>query len=59
MANPKPTYSIDGQSVSWNQYRDSLFKNLDDINKRMIESEPFEIVTQANNGFGTKNCRRF
>lgn len=59
MANPKPTYSIDGQSVSWNQYRDSLFKNLDDINQRMIESEPFEIVTQANNGLGTKNRRRF
>ncbi len=46
-ANPKPNYNIDGQSVSWQSYLDSLMKNLDLINQQINNETPFEIVTQG------------
>jgi hypothetical protein len=29
----RPSYNIDGQSVSWNQYRKSLYEELEKIDK--------------------------
>jgi hypothetical protein len=46
-ANPKPNYSVDGQSFSWQSYLDSLMKNLDAINAQINAESPFEIVTRG------------
>lgn len=45
-ANPKPNYTVDGQSVSWGDYLDSLQKSLDGINAKIAAGEPFEFTTQ-------------
>ncbi len=46
-ASPKPTYSIDGQSVSWGEH----FRNLNDMAKLIREqiqaARPFVIVSRA------------
>ena len=47
-ANPKPTYSIDGQSIKWNEYLAQLQKSVDWCNENIEkESEPIEIVSTA------------
>lgn len=45
-ANPKPNYSVDGQSVSWGDYLESLQRALDGINSKIAAGEPYEYVTQ-------------
>ena len=42
-AEKKPTYTIDGQSVSWNEYFDSLMKQLQTINAEIATGEPYEV----------------
>ncbi|MCL2744781.1 MAG: hypothetical protein FWE67_13110 [Planctomycetaceae bacterium] len=47
-ANPKPTYSIDGQSIKWNEYLAQLQKSVDWCNENIEkESAPIEIVSTA------------
>ena len=46
-ANPKPNYSIDGQSVSWGSYLDSLYKQLNQINDQINQAEPYEVVSRG------------
>lgn len=47
-ANPKPTYSIAGQNVDWNGYRNSLMQQLKDINAQMDAiSGPWEVAVQG------------
>lgn len=47
-ANPQPTYSIDGQSVSWETYHSMLTRAIESLNKLIqVEGGPQEIVTQA------------
>lgn len=46
-ANPKPTYSIDGQTVSWTQYITSLQNTIDWCDAKLIGLEPFEVRSQA------------
>lgn len=44
LASPKPSYSIDGQSVSWQQYVDGLHANLERLYKlRQMDDGPFEV----------------
>ena len=43
--NPKPSYTLDGQSVSWESYLKQLQSTLDWCNAQL--DEPFEIRTQA------------
>lgn len=45
--SPKPSYNIDGQAVSWTEYRESLQRTIDWCNQQAISEEPFEIHTQA------------
>ena len=44
----KPSYSVDGQSVSWDQYRKSLYDELENID-RLIGSTggPTEVQSEA------------
>ncbi len=46
-ANPKPTYSIDGQTVSWTHYVETLQETVDWCDRKIADSEPFEIHTQG------------
>lgn len=45
-ANPKPSYSINGQSVSWESYYAQLLAQLERINSLIrVEGGPVEIAT--------------
>ena len=46
-AAPKPNYNIDGQSMSWQSYLDSLFAKLEKVNEQINSSEPFEEVSRG------------
>lgn len=46
-ANPKPSYEIDGQRVSWNDYLTNLRQTIDWCDAKQAAYEPFEIATQA------------
>jgi hypothetical protein len=45
-ADPKPTYSIDGQSVSYNEYYNSLLSQLTLINRLINAEAPYEHKSQ-------------
>ncbi len=42
-AQPKPTYTIDGQSVAWADYLERLQKTVDWCDRQISNSEPVEI----------------
>lgn len=44
---PKPTYSLDGQSVSWETYLKQLQTTVSWCNAQLAASQPCEIRTQA------------
>lgn len=45
--NPKPSYSVANQSVSWNEYRSSLMADLEKLNALIQQSgSPFCIVSK-------------
>ena len=44
---PKPTYTIDGQTVSWQSYVESLERTIDWCDRKLTENEPFEIQSQG------------
>ena len=45
--NPKPSYDLGGQSVSWETYLTSLEHTVDWCDHKLIENEPFEISSQG------------
>jgi hypothetical protein len=49
-ANPKPSYSIDGQNVSWTEYAASLQETIDWCDRKLAEYQPFELQTEATTG---------
>jgi hypothetical protein len=53
-SDPKPSYSIDGQSVSWESYFSMLTDKLERLNQLIqVEGGPFEQQTQALPGGGS------
>ena len=40
---PKPDYSIDGQSVSWEAWRSGMMKKLEELNDLIGAADPFEL----------------
>lgn len=46
-AQPKPTYEVDGQSVSWNEYLRRLQATVDWCDRQLVGQEPIEIHSQA------------
>jgi hypothetical protein len=46
-ANPKPTYYVDGQTVSWNDYLARLQATVDWCERKLAGEEPFEIRSQG------------
>jgi hypothetical protein len=45
--DPKPTYSVDGQSVSWESYAESLQRTVDWCDRKLSDYEPFEFQTRG------------
>ena len=44
----KPSYQIDGQSVNWNQYRASLYEELERIDQLISATQgPVEVQSEA------------
>jgi hypothetical protein len=46
-ADPKPTYWLDGQRVHWQEYVESLQATVDWCDRKMLESELFEIRSRG------------
>lgn len=46
-AKPKPNYSIDGQTVNWQSYLDSLWAQLEKVNQQINSAEPFEEISRG------------
>ncbi len=46
-AGPKPTYTIDGQTVSWESYVKSLEATVDWCDQKLIGLDPFEVRSQG------------
>lgn len=46
-ANPKPTYSIEGQRVSWTEYIESLQETVDWCDRKLASYEPFEFQSRG------------
>lgn len=45
-AAPKPSYSIDGESVDWTTYTDRLLVRIEQLNKLIVARSPYFIVTR-------------
>jgi hypothetical protein len=45
--NPKPNYSIDGQTVNHADFFASLLKSLEQTNRALAASESYEFIEQA------------
>lgn len=45
--NPKPSYDIDGQSISWANYLKQLQATINWCDQQEIGNAPFEIISQA------------
>jgi len=46
-ANPKPTYSIDGQTISWTAYIQSLQETVDWCDAKLVGLEPVEVQSRG------------
>jgi len=46
-ANPKPSYSLDGQRVSWQEYIESLQQTVDWCDQKLVSYQPFECRSQG------------
>lgn len=46
-AHPKPTYTIDGQSVAWTDYLAQLQKTVEWCDRMIASEEPVEIVSRG------------
>ena len=46
-ANPKPSYSIDGQTIQWSAYFRMLTDKLETINQAISAGNPFEETMQG------------
>lgn len=42
-SSPKPSYSVDGQAVSWNEYRTQLRETITWCKQQLQADAPFEI----------------
>jgi hypothetical protein len=45
--NPKPSYAIEGRTVSWGEYLLQLHQTIAWCDRQLNSEQPFEIQTQA------------
>ncbi len=46
-ADPKPSYSIDGQSVSWQSLFDSYVTQMERLESQIAAAEPYEFQSRG------------
>ena len=46
-AQPKPTYTIDGQNISWAEYLAQLQETVDWCDRHFAAEQPFEFRSQG------------
>jgi hypothetical protein len=46
-AQPKPTYTVDGQEVAWGDYLARLRATVDWCQQKLAGEEPFEVHSQG------------
>ena len=46
-ANPKPNYSVDGQSLSWQSLFDSYMAQLEKLDIQINGAQPFEVRSRG------------
>lgn len=46
-ATPKPNYTIDGQTVSWQSLFDSYLEHLERLDAQIAAADPFEIHSRG------------
>jgi len=46
-ADPKPDYTIDGQTVAWQSLYDSYLEQLQRLNAQIAEADPFEFHSRG------------
>ncbi len=46
-AQPKPSYAVDGQQVSWADYLRRLQQTVDWCDQQLAAAEPFEFQTEG------------
>lgn len=46
-ANPKPNYSIDGQSVSWQGLFDSYMSSLSSLDAQIAAADPVHVESEV------------
>jgi hypothetical protein len=46
-ASPKPTYYVDGQTVSWSEYLANLRATVDWCERKLAGQQPFEIHSRG------------
>ena len=46
-AEPKPTYTIDGQTIAWSEYLKQLTETVDWCNEKLAGEEPFEFQSRG------------
>lgn len=46
-ASPKPSYALDGQSISWGDYLAKLRATVDWCERKLAGEEPFEIRSRG------------
>jgi len=51
LANPKPSYSVNGQTIQWSAYCNMLTETIDRCNRLIAAGDndgaPFEIISQG------------
>lgn len=45
--DPKPSYQLDGQAVSWGDYLAQLRGTVEWCDRQLADSEPFEVRSQG------------
>lgn len=46
-ANPRPSYTVDGQQVAWSEYLRQLLDTVDWCDRRLRSEEPAEVQSQG------------
>ena len=49
-ANPKPSYDVDGQSISWNDYLAQLQRTVEWCDRQTATLSPAELHTEGGTG---------
>jgi len=47
VSGPKPTYSLDGENYSWDQWRDAVIARIERLNQLINAAQPYCVVSRG------------